>query len=137
MPESPSIKYGILKTRDLVELYYAAQMVANVIESQLALTATAQQILKPDPRRIKYEIYIASPGPAALAVVELSTGTAFSSATATVVAISPNTTFAIRRDFLTDFETVCLPVQALDLQAQCFITVRETFLTPAPVDQLP
>ena len=59
MPDGNILKYGILRCRDLVELYFGARMVATVAELASPVgTANPQLIFGDDLRRISYEIVL-------------------------------------------------------------------------------
>jgi hypothetical protein len=137
MPDSPNIKYGILKCRDLVELYYGARMVAALTENLYFLSATGQtqQILGADPRRISYEIIWESNVVGDL--LYIGNQTQMDNFQAAVYK-GGNESVVIKRSWLTDLDTVTLPLIARAGSTSPYeIFVREVFLTPIPIDELP
>lgn len=129
-------KLGILKTRDLVELYYGVRMVADVKETFIPTTpGTPTRILNQDPRRISYEIVLANED-AAAQEFDLSPVTGGSAAEFTAYSVAPGETQVIDRDFLTDLDAVTKEVWCTTSVGAQLVTVRETFLTPAPVDEI-
>jgi hypothetical protein len=137
MPNDNAIKFGMLKCRDLVELYYGARMVASVVESAFSFTAPqTMQILSPDPRRIRYEIIIGNNN-AAPAQLTVGTPSADDGGNDQFYSLPDNETIIIERDFLTDLDCICLALQASCNSGACIVSVRETFLTPIPVDEMP
>jgi len=132
------LKYGVLRTRELIEIFFGARMVTTVRESQVKLGVTPTEIIGQNPSRIRYEIwvapnvvpsnYLAIGSPAA---VDRKVGAFFYTETQ-----SQPPTFV--RDWLTDGEGVCLPVSGAVYSVDTvYAYARETILTPAPVDELP
>lgn len=138
MGAPPDIRFGILKCRDLVQLYYGARMVASVIEKETSV-ATADkvfQVLAADPRRIRLEITLTS---IAAAGNSLRLGRAQDTVVTSglVFVFLPNTTYYLVRDFFTDFDAVTSPLFAYGTALGMAVSTRETFLTPIPIDELP
>jgi hypothetical protein len=136
MPTDPTIALGILKCRDLVQLYYGARMVANIFENNFDVLPNPTQILKADPRRIKYEIIVAGQNNAGFNFA-LGSQATFDTFFYQQYAGQPTSTIIIERNFFTDFDSVCLELWAQQFDVNAFISVRETFLTPSPVDEGP
>jgi hypothetical protein len=137
MPDSPQLKFGILKARDLVELYFGARMVANIIENEPANSGQPAPLIGADPRRIKYEIIISEGSGAAFAIAAVGSQASFDNGTSAIYSIPPGGTQVITRDFFTDLDSVCLELWGAIVGGQISFSTRETYLTPVPVDQLP
>lgn len=141
MGAAASIRYGILKTRDLVELYFAGRMVADVHETNFNVGAvTPLQVLKQDPRRISYELVFSAQSGFTNWGVNL--GTTFDQAaraTGIVIRSAPPTVVIIKRTFFEDLDAICLPVWVLSESGSELtqVGVRDTRLTPVPVDESP
>lgn len=132
------LKYGILRTRDLVELYYGARMVGVSLTPTYFNNFSGQptQIFKQDPRRYKYRIVFGANGGA-------TTATSFAR-TADIVAAQSVTyqcgsgqIFVLERNFLSDLESVCEELWCLNANAGLFLSTQEWILVPAPVDEVP
>lgn len=137
-PTSDQIKFGILRTRDLVELYYQGRMVVNVAENELAINGNTQtNILQQDPRRIRYEIIITAENPASTTNINIGSPAAVTGSTCELYFLAANQNIVIIRDFRSDMEGVVLPIDILGSNPGTGIVVstRETFLTPLPVDE--
>ena len=131
------LKYGVLKCRDLVELYFGWRAVTTVIQIGYSPTATVPfQLFGPDPRRIRYEVIFAS-FDAASQEADLATKAALDSGNHEIYAVPPGGTIKIERNFLTDLEAVTLDQWCALGTATLFVSTRQTFLTPAPVDEVP
>jgi hypothetical protein len=137
MPNDDAIKFGILKCRDLVELYYGARMVTSIVETQVTLTTDPKTILTADPRRIKYEIVMSNRDALNPASWVIGRPGSVGAATGQAYSIPPGATLVVERDFLTDMESVCLALEATVQGNTTDFSVRETFLTPIPVDEMP
>lgn len=134
---SPNTPQGILKCRDLVQLFYGLPMVANEIYSNVQIPAgSSAPILSADPRRIKYEIVLTNLG-ATTDLIEIGTPSALDLHQALIVGVAAGESYTIKRDFFTDLDSVCLPLSALTGTNLWVVSIRETFLTPAPVDEIP
>lgn len=134
------LKYGVLRTRDLVELYFGWRMVAAVTETLNGLnTDVAGLLLSQDSRRIRYEINMANPDPANPLSVGLASTLDGVDNNPQIYQIPPSSTLVVKRSFLTDLDAVTWSVFMKAVQASDLfeISTRETFLTPAPVDELP
>lgn len=137
MPNDNAIKFGILKTRDLVELYYGARMVATIAETEPGgLVNVQNKLLGADPRRIKYEIILGNLGPVTHAI-QIGSPSAVAGGDNQIYVIPPGGTIIIERGFRADMETVCGPLDMIFDNNDVQISVRETFLTPIPVDEMP
>jgi hypothetical protein len=137
MPDSPNLKFGILKARDLVELYYGARMVANLIENVIGSPTASAPILGPDPRRIKYEIILANQSATVGDVVFLASVGGADTPNPQAYAVPPAGTIIVKRDFFTDLDAVTAAIFGLEQNGTVLITTRETYLTPVPIDELP
>jgi len=126
---------GIVRCRDLVQLYYGARMATDVAEDAFDITqgAAPTQILKADSRRIKYEIQITITGGGGIVI--LGSPRAFAAGTPQNYALSGNMTVVVERDFLTDLDAVVGDLLCMSEFINAVITTRETFLTPLPVDE--
>jgi hypothetical protein len=138
MPTDPTIAFGILKCRDLVQLYYGARLVADVRQTFVnydGASPTPQLLLAQDPRRVRYEIWMN--GGSSTATIEMGQLKDFDSQQTMEALFLAGNTFRIERSFLTDLDAVTFELYAQGGGANVDITVRETFLTPAPVDEGP
>jgi hypothetical protein len=137
MPNGNLLKFGILRCRDLVELYYGARMVVQVLETAIVPIANTQaKLLGQDPRRIKYEIIVSNPD-AAAHFFEVGSPSAMDAGNNAQYELAPNTSLTIERDFFADLEGVTLALAFLTDSAAVTIGTREVILTPAPVDEVP
>jgi hypothetical protein len=134
---SPQIKYGILRTRDLVELYFGARMVAALKETFFpAITPSSIiPIMDQDPRRVAYEINLSNFNEG-FAIVFVGSPTAMGQQQGQTYFIPAGETVQIARNFFTDLDAVAIP-QSLLSESSLDVSVRETFLTPLPADELP
>ena len=137
MPTPPDIRFGILKTRDLVQLYYGARMVANIIEAEPSNSGPPAPLIGADPRRVKYEIIISEGSGAAFAIAAVGSQASFDAGTSAIYSIPPGGTVVISRDFFTDLDSVCLELWGAIVGGQISFSTRETFLTPIPIDEAP
>jgi hypothetical protein len=136
--DDPTIKYGILKCRDLVQLYYGARMVA-VPKEQLIFLSTldlAVAVLGQDPRRISYEIVVTG-GAGASGLFYVGTKTEMDTNAAAVYRFVANVSTTIKRDFFTQLDAVCLPLFVRAGIVPIEVFVREIILTPSPIDEGP
>ena len=131
------LKYGVLKCRDLVELYYGWRIVTFAVETKyLPGAATLVQILQQDTRRIKYEIILNNESNAG-DDIQIGTPDAIAAGTSWDISIAPADSYTINRSFLTDLDAVVQPLWAEGDLGNIACYVRETFLTPSPVDEVP
>lgn len=128
---------GILRCRELVTLYYGFPIVTDVREMlAFGLANGSGLLLQPDPRRIRYEIWISNSDVNELFTTLAKSLDGLASTRQEIITNSFNTTF-IQRTFLTDMDAVTLPVYYATTGNNWQIATRETFLTPAPVDEVP
>jgi hypothetical protein len=133
----PNLPQGILKCRDLVQLYYGLPMVVNTKSTVFPASAAPYLILGQDPRRIRYEIWL---NPSSVEVeANILLGTPAEIDAGMGVSLTPGNTDGpvVERDFLTDLDGVTIAQMILDSSGEVVFSVRETFLTPAPVDEIP
>jgi len=131
----PLTKLGIVRCRDLVQLYYGARMVTAIVEKQSVLSTTSvQQILAPDPRRIKYEVVFAC-NPTGPDDFEVGGQTACENGQGQEYNIAANTSIRIERSFLTDLDEVSDSLYASGDNGNITVSTREVFLQPLPVDE--
>jgi hypothetical protein len=131
------LKYGILRARDIAALYYGARMVAFAKYSFFSVGKFDRvQILGPDPRRIKFELYLFNTGSAA-SDINIADDIETLNTAPLDVSAGPGLTVVIRRTFLSDLDAVCLPLWVVPIVNTWTVSVRETLLTPAPVDEVP
>lgn len=134
---SPNTPQGILKCRDLVQLFYGLPMVANIITTVVELAPSSIAVIfGADPRRIKYEIIVANEG-ATADFISIGTPAEIDAGVALEIQLNGGDSYTIKRDFFTDLDSVCLPLSAATSTNPWLISSRETFLTPAPVDEIP
>jgi hypothetical protein len=138
MGGSPQLLYGVLRTRDLVELYYGRRMVVNVRQTAWSPTlGVPLEILQQDPRRIRYEIVIECTGTARI-YTDIGTQADQDSENTLEYQTQVGENTIIERNFLSDMEGVTLQQIALFTSAGAgapVVAVRETFLSPLPVDE--
>lgn len=131
----PLTKLGIVRCRDLVQLYYGARMAAVLVQKNKALTTgTFVEIMSADPRRVRYEIIIEN-FDAAAQFVDIATPEAATSTQQQEYNLPPGSTLIIERDFTTDLDAVTIAVLANRGNDNMSISTRETILTPLPVDE--
>lgn len=131
------LKYGVLKCRDLVELYYGWRVVVSITETNPPVNdASTVQILQLDLRRIRYEIILANSGGGPISAF-IATNPDLVNTVPQSYFVEAGDTVQIERDFLTDMEGVTLPLWCAIANNGLFVSVRETFLTPAPIDEVP
>jgi hypothetical protein len=131
------IKYGILKTRDLVELYFGARMVANSKTTRYPASATPYLILGADPRRISYEIFWNGIAFTAATSIYLGTPAQIDDGSAPDITSQIISSVGIRRDFFTELDSVVQPQMISDASGTMLFSVREIYLTPIPIDETP
>ena len=133
----PTISRGILRTRDLVELYYGARMVgATKRQTAIFDTNTSPQlILGQDVRRISYEIVLASA--TGLDQCLIGSPAEIDAGFGLLYVVTYGGPFVIKRDFYVDLDTVCEPLVMKKVAGTVVATVREVILTPLPVDESP
>jgi hypothetical protein len=132
-----AIKYGILKCRDLVEIYYGARMVVSTREHLIfPADSTPFELLKPDPSRIGYEIILSNEDVTVQQAL-IGSQTPVQNNDAPSYSINAGDTMQIKRGFLDDLDSVTEAVWAQATSENLTIGIRETFLTPAPVDEVP
>lgn len=137
MASDENIRTGILRTRDLVENDQEARVAVSIIENAFSLAdGLTHQILKLDPRRIRYEIVLSNGGNATDFLL-VGSKTPVDLGNALEYKLLAGTTAVIVRDFKTDLDAVVIDVWAANNQQPFTVTVRETFLTPLPVDETP
>lgn len=137
MLSDAAIQFGILKCRDLVQLYYGARMVAVAKYNFINVDTTGEMVLNQDPRRLSYEIVVTNNKATFINVFEGATLDAVLNTTGIFYLVPPHSSIVIKRDFFTDLDAVCSPVFMLGPNTDCFVSTRETFLTPIPVDETP
>lgn len=134
---SPSDRpLGIKSTRHLIELYFGTQMVTDILEVEWGNIFTNTQILRPDPRRIKYEIVMSNLDNAIFASIALGTTGAVDGTAPALYSLAPGQTIVVERTFFADLDAVTLPVWAFASAGQVFVSTREVFLSPASQEQL-
>lgn len=133
--DDAAIRLGILKCRDLVELYYGARMVTSIIENNQQGNQTTPQVLVGlDPRRIRLEIVLANRDTVNSLTANIGSPGSNNLGTSELIQLPPGGTVVIERNFLTDMESVTLPLEFQGSSSVIYST-RETFLTPLPADE--
>ena len=136
-----SIKFGILRTRDLSTLYYGAPMVADEKYSAFTLTAnTTTAILTGNPRRIQYEIVLSLNSATGSAIIQIAPRPVIEAGLAGNIALWSTENLTISRSFREEIDLVAkgLAVNvASSATASVYAFVREVLLSPAPVDEIP
>jgi hypothetical protein len=132
-----AIKYGILSTRDLVELYLGARTVVTIIENQTNTGASSPVVLNQNPSRIRYEVILGNSNVVGINALTLASPAACDSGFGPTYFLNPGQTIVIERNFETDGEAVCLPLNCAPIHGLTTISTRETILTPLPADESP
>jgi len=131
------LKYGVLRCIELTELYFGWRMVTSLTENYVSVSTSAPfQVLGQDPRRIRYEIITTNSGMADI-LVTFNDSLDNVNNIGTTYGIPAGETLIIERSFLTDLDAVTIPVWGGTTASSIAMATRETFLTPAPVDELP
>lgn len=141
-PTSDQIKYGLLRTRDLVELYYQGRMVVRVVCTNYSLpSGSVVKILQQNMTRIRYELIFENIVAASVSLVDIGSIPEISAGNSQEFVLTNQANFMLTRDFRSDMEGVCLELNATagtqSGAPNVFVGVRETFLTPLPMDELP
>lgn len=137
MPVPDNLRFGILRARDLVELHLGARAAVTLVENFFLIdNSDSHQILSIDPRRIRYEIVIAN---LTVNPLDISIGSQAPVETGTSLyfRIPGNSSFMLTRDYRSDFDNVAAAVFAEAVTNALQVSVRETVLTPLPVDETP
>ena len=117
--------------------YYGVPMVSFIAYSNVKPGSVSDtKVMGLDPRRIKYELALANFSNAPDDIV-IGSKTAVDSGAAPDYEIPANTTVIITRTFLTDLDSITEEQWAFGDNGNITIYVRETILTPAPVDEVP
>lgn len=135
-PNLPLFPLGILRVRDLVQLYYGVRMVTSVSETHYGESGGQLQLLGQDTRRIKYTIVVANFGDDPDEIGLWTNGGA-DAQNPQIYSVLGNATLVVERTFLTDLDSIALPVFAFDANGTASYSVREVFLTPLPLDEPP
>ncbi len=134
----PTIRYGILKCRDLVQLYFGARLVTVAIDSWAQVSAdTPAQVLPQDPRRISYELWL-SPQNNGNDDISIATtqDALFTAASLDLNALSGATLY-VKRTWYDDGDSVVQPLWAEPDSFTWSVSVRQILLQAAPVDEGP
>lgn len=126
----------VLGCRELVRQFFGRRVKMFTRYTRINPAAnTATQLLKTDPRRIRYEITISSTNAATqqgllgpLAVIQAGNAQAWELSITLL-------TFQVERDYLTDGDAVVEEIWAQSNNAAMIFSARETLLTPLPVDE--
>jgi hypothetical protein len=137
VPNGDNLKSGILRTRDLVELYLAGRMVVTILENLTNTGAASPVVLLQNPSRIRYEVILGNNNVVGINGVEIASPAACDSGFGPTYFLNPGQTIVIQRDYQTDGEAVCLPLNCVPIHGVTMISTRETILTPLPVDESP
>ena len=133
------IAFGILRTRDLVELYYRGRMAVQVIENTPSIgDADGTLLFTQDPRRIRYEIILVNISTTTPSLVQIGSRVGQQSGAAPFYFVAPSGNLIITRNFRTDMEGVTLEqILSLTSGPSPSARTRVTILTPLPVDEEP
>ena len=93
-------------------------------------------LMTQDPRRIRYEIILANTSGASVQFI-LGTQAAVVSGNVAEYSVMPGDTLIIERNFRSDMEGVVLDQMLQAVSGVITPSVRETILTPLPVDEEP
>jgi hypothetical protein len=137
LPNGDNIRTGVLRCRDLVELYYGARIATDLIENDPSFTAGQTFILLPlNPARIRYELIFEN-STGLRTVFALGSPRAFGVGNQQFYTVSPDSTLIIVRNWTTDADAVVAEVDCNITDGNLLVTTRETILTPLPVDESP
>jgi len=136
MASTPPLKYGIVRCRDLVELWLGARLTTDYLESVYYPTVNKWlQILQPNPARIKYEITLIR---TAGGLGTIFVGGVRRPALTVQLPYQVSETLPeiiISRDWLRDLDLVTAELWAFPQQASFQVNTRETVLRPLPTDE--
>lgn len=136
-----SIKYGILRGRELAALYYGAWMVADEKYSGYTLAEnTTTEILQTNTRRIYYEIVLSLNSVTGSAIVQVGPRSQIEAGNVGNIALWPSENLEINRSFREELDLVTKGLSvnvASSATASVYAFVREVILSPAPVDEIP
>lgn len=136
-----SIKYGILRVRDLATLYYGVPMVADEKYSGFTLAEnTTTEILTINSRRIYYEIVLSLNSSTGSALVQVGPRSQIEASNVGTIALWAGENLQINRSFREELDLVAKGLSvnvASSATASVYAFVREVILTPAPVDEIP
>lgn len=140
MSGSPSIRFGILRARDLSELYWGARTVVlakttlNVVPNHSS--PIAQQVLQNNPARIAYELFCACDG-GGDGSLYLYPSADLTSSNALRLNVLTDSTIIINRDWTRYGDALTQELWAGSTGNQFHLTTVEYILTPTPVDEIP
>lgn len=124
-----------LRCRDLVALLYGRRVAMTTKYTETTMTGAALQVLTKDPRRIRLEIQITFPTVSALSVARIGNQIAIQSGIGERFMSGAETTYTLDRNFFDDGDAVCEELWVTSSLGIQIISVRETLLTPLPVDE--
>lgn len=138
MPSQNILKYGVLRARDLAELYYGWRLVgvALPIVQIDTSSATPQQILQPDPRRYKWIVTMCNDGGNSVECI-FGRSSDVTQGTGVPYTLATQTTLEIQRNWLADLDVVTDELWMLVENASVRVAIQQFILTPAPVDEVP
>jgi hypothetical protein len=128
---------GIVRCRDLDELYFGGRFVVTIKNTQFLDLSAITRILSQNPSRIRYEIFIADAVGAAGSQLVLGTSDEVRNNQGIFIQVANLVTMQIVRDFTTDAEGVVPELWCQFLSGAFSVSVRETILTPLPADESP
>ena len=136
-----SIKYGILRARDIATLYYGEPMVADEKYSGFTLAAnTTTEILTINSRRIYYEIVLSLNSSTGAALIQVAPRSQIEAGNVGNIALWAGENLQINRSFREELDLVSKGLSvnvASSATASVYAWVREVILSPAPVDEIP
>lgn len=143
MVDLPFTPLGIVRCRDLVQAVRGVRFTTVEKITNLAEPTIITQVVKLDPRRIRYEIYLTETSGAGPMWVDFfnTPNKPAGGQGILIIGVSAGSTIVITRDWLEDGDLVCAPLwclndTTLDIgTAVSNISVRETLLSPNPVDE--
>lgn len=131
----------VRRCRDIAEIWLGTRWTTILAENQFGSLAAITQIVKPDPRRIRYEIVLSEISGAGSILVGLSQANktvGIFGQLAMLYALPASGSQTITRDYRTDGDNVTAAVFALVTVGgggAGAISVRETLLATLPVDE--
>ena len=136
LPANLNIAAGILRCRDLVQLYYGARMMTVLAYDSPPGTSNVEQIFTVNPARIAYRIVLENTGNVPFQIF-VGTQTAVESQSSLAYEVPAHDSVEISRSFLTDLDAVTQDIWYSPNAANLSVSAEEVLLSPLPVDELP
>jgi hypothetical protein len=135
-PTEPPIAANLVTCRALLQVDYGRAFATTILESNPSSATQPMQIMSKNPSRIRYEVVIANIAGAANTALRVGSQIAVQSGGGLKLSFQNNGVFYLVRDFKTDGDMVTAELWANAPTLTSNVSVRETILTPLPVDEL-